>query len=306
MSGVETLASDRPASQTEDRSAPYLQYADDFLRDGVVVIRQAISEEHMALMDAIFARHFAHALDNNAVGLEKVYPGDKSPIHFYTANSLDDPMYATLMRDSAIADVASGVFGGRGVWYWADQLWNKGGGARRTPWHQDSSYIPYDGDGLANLWIPLSNLSSDAVLEVVRKSHRGTLYNGMTYNPDDDTAPLYEEKDLPRLPRIEDEREKWNILSTDMKRGDILMFHPSCLHGGAPTKPDQLRQCFTFRLFSDDAIYRPLPHIAGDDRQIRQRKDTEGAIIMRGFNELRPGQRMSESSGFRQVRPWAA
>ncbi|HKF28610.1 MAG TPA: phytanoyl-CoA dioxygenase family protein, partial [Candidatus Binataceae bacterium] len=94
-------------------------------------------------------------------------------------------------------------------------------------------------------------------LEFVRRSHRGVLYDGSRFDPSDDTAPIY--GTLPRLPNIEAEREKWDIVSWAVEPGDVLIFHPAMLHGGAPTHGSRRRSTLSLRFFGDNAVYSPLP-----------------------------------------------
>ena len=217
--------------------------------------------------------------------------------------SINNPTIARLIRESPIADIAWGLFRGQDVWYWSEQAWLKQGGyAPRTPWHQDTAYIPFAGPSFANLWIPLDSLPAENVLEVVRGSHRGTLYNGTTFERGNDTAPLFDERDRPRLPEIEAERERWDIFSTDLNRGDILVLHPGCLHGGAPTYPGQRRRAMSFRFFSNDVVYQPMPKFRGEDLAHTQedRKDK----LVPGMEKLSPGDPIYRTGAYRQIRPW--
>lgn len=290
-----------------DPSGRYSHLAGEYQKSGVVLLRKALEEQHMLLLDEIFDYYIDLFRKTRATGYEALYPKEKSRIEFATANSVDLPLYRKFLQDSPLADVANDLFEMRGVWYWADQLWYKDGGARRTPWHQDSSYIPFQGLGLVNFWIPLHDLPQESVLEVVRGSHVGPLYNAMTYNPDDDTDPLYDTNLMPRLPDIQADRSAWDIHSASMKRGDVLAFHPACLHGGGATNEGEPRRAISFRMFSDDVTFVPLPTVeVGADRTEHQRKwdehDTD--VANRGFAELAPGDPLTMSSAFRRIRPW--
>ena len=139
---------------------------------------------------------------------------------------------------------------------------------RRTPWHQDSSYLPLAGDHVAVCWISLDSLTAEESLEFVRGSHRGRLYNGSRFELGDDTAPTHPNSSLPRLPDIEADRARWDIVSWAVEPGDLIVFHPAVLHGGAPTRPGARRRTLTLRFFGDRAIYDPReggagPRVAG-------------------------------------------
>lgn len=279
----------------------YSDYARAFDSDGVVLLRDALDEREMGLLEKAYEDHFAESKQL----AENMYGDGKDEIYFLTDNTLrKSERYQRLINETRLADIAQGLFRGHPTYYYLEQMWKKAGGSRRTAWHQDTSYIPFKGPGLLILWIPLSDLDAENVLEVVRGSHRKTLYNASMYDPEDFTAPLYDEAALPRLPDIEAEREKWDIFSTSMKRGDVLALHPGCLHGGAPTKPDQLRRSYTFRLFSDDAYFSPLPENRdlGENKFSNQRQDTDDRIVLKGFECLEPGDPLCKSPEWEKVR----
>ena len=57
--------------------------------------------------------------------------------------------------------------------------------------------------------------------------------------------------------------------------GDLIVFHPATLHGGAPTHPGQRRRTLTLRFFGTDAIYderpgRVGPRVDGFHQRMRQ------------------------------------
>lgn len=277
----------------------YEKYADEFEKNGVVCIHGALDAKEMNLLEEAYEEHFSRAKSM----AEVMYGDGKDEIYFLTDNTLENsPYYQKIIENTRLADIVQSLFRGEDVYYYLEQMWNKQPGARRTAWHQDTSYLPFSGSGLIILWIPLQDLDAENVLEVVRCSHKGPLYNASMYDPKDVTAPLYDEKFLPRLPNIESERDKWNIFSTAMSRGDVPAFHHGCLHGGAPTKANQVRRSYTFRFFSPSALYSPLPEKRdlGDSEFSNQRQDTDDRIVLKGFEELNPGDSLSKSSAWKK------
>lgn len=106
------------------------------------------------------------------------------------------------------------------------------------------------------------------------------LYNGSAFKPGDDTAPLHPNSALPRLPDIEADRSAWDIVRWAVDPGDLIVFHPAVLHGGAPTHAGMRRRTLTLRFFGTDAVYDPRDGGAGPP--------------IRGFH-----QRMSAGAPFR-------
>ena len=168
--------------------------------------------------------------------------------------------YGDLARDSELADLISALWGVPDVWFMYEQVFAKSGGVtRRTPWHQDAPYLPVRGEHLAVAWMSFETVRAEHALEFVRGSHRGPLYDGSRFDPDDDTKPLYGDGSLPRLPDIEAERDHWPIVSWPTEPGDVVIFHPAVLHGGGATDEHTARRTLSLRFFGPDAAVAARP-----------------------------------------------
>jgi ectoine hydroxylase-related dioxygenase (phytanoyl-CoA dioxygenase family) len=274
--------------------------AKQFREEGVVHIPGALDDAAMRLALGAYEWSLAHPSPAAAQ-----FPQDK-PGRFYQdlANPRALAAYQKLLDESPAADIAAALWSGRDVWFMYEQVFLKEGGeARRTPWHQDSSYLPIDGQMIAVMWITFEPVAKEDSLEFVRRSHRGVLYDGSRFDPNDDTAPLYGDGSLPRLPNIEAERSRFDIVSWAVNPGDVLVFHPAILHGGAPTRAGRRRRTLSLRFFGDDAIYTPRlalsgnrPHSLGDD--------PEASVFTRLPGALKPGHPLRHP-GFPKIRPRA-
>ena len=185
--------------------------------------------------------------------------------------------YLALLHGTPIAQLVGELWEDPQVWFMYEQVFLKEGGEnRRTPWHQDAPYLSVEGDHLAVAWITFEPVAEADSLEFVRGSHRRTLYNTSAFDAADETIPIYD--GLPRLPDIEADRGAFDIVSWAIEPGDVLVFHPAMLHGGAPTHPGGRRQTLTLRFFGRDAVYV-------------QRPGNGVAPMVEGLHErLRPGQ----------------
>lgn len=288
---------------------PFAQHAPAFRDDGVVILKQALDADTMARVRAAYDWSHAHlsaALQDFAAGPEERFIAD-------TGYSPREPVYRDLLRDSVLPDIAQALFGGESaVWYLGEQIFYKDGpgGTRRTPWHQDSSYMNFEGSRLVALWIPLDPVPRAGSLEVVRGSHKGVTYNGSRFEPGDDTAPLYLDSDLPRLPDIESERDRWDIAGAALAPGDLLAFHLGSLHGGGATQPGRRRRSLTVRFLGDDPVWversdapHPNSSVARRAKARASGKDVAGASA----GEAAPaplGEPVWRSGTFSRVRPW--
>ncbi|MFA7585487.1 MAG: phytanoyl-CoA dioxygenase family protein [Novosphingobium sp.] len=227
--------------------------------DGAIHFPGPLPPEMQPMLSCIFDWSIANPSDN----AHHFEPTHDNPGRFYA--DINNPMiprggspYGALLVGSRLGDILQALWGSRNIWFLYEQvLLKEGGAARRTPWHQDSSYLPIKGDMIAVVWITLEETPAENALEFIKASHRGPLYDGSAFDPADDTAPIYGDGSMPRLPDIEADRGKWPILSWDVQPGDALVFHPATLHGGAPTRAGHRRRTLSLRFFGDDATYQP-------------------------------------------------
>jgi|SRR6185437_5870236 len=231
-------------------------------RDGVVMLKGALTPAAFAKVEAAVEWSLAHP-SPTAV---RFYPGE--PATFFEDRGRN---HAGLVREIGLDTMLAELWGVGPMWYLGEQLFLKeGGSARRTPWHQDTSYLRMMGSQLVACWISLDALPKPHCLEFVRGSHQGVMFNGSAFSAHDDTAPLYKHSKLPRLPDIQAGREAFDILSWDVEPGDIIVFHLGALHGGAGTAPGLRRRTVSLRFLGPDVVYdgRPRDEIgaqAGND-----------------------------------------
>jgi ectoine hydroxylase-related dioxygenase (phytanoyl-CoA dioxygenase family) len=224
-----------------------------YKRDGVVYLPQALDADAMAAA----LKAYEWSLANPGLG-GNVTQANNSTFYqdLYNPRVLEG--YRGMLEASPLPAMCAKLWGTDDVWFMYEQVFLKEGGeTRRTPWHQDGSYLPLDGEDVAVAWITFDALSKEDSLEFIPGTHKGTLYNGSRFELGNDTAPLYAGADMPLLPDIENERDKWKIVSWPITPGDLVVFHLKTLHGGAPTHPGQRRRTLTLRFFGDRSFYDP-------------------------------------------------
>jgi len=215
-------------------------------------VRGALDAAQQALVADAFAYSIAHPTS--------IAPprSEDGPFFFAdngnVANWRSEP-YRRVLSETPMAAIARKLFGAKDVWFFNEQLfWKEGGQVPRTPWHQDTTYFKFDGPDQAVFWISLDPLDQAAVLEVVRGSHKGPVYDGISSGAEGGRTRFYDDADLPPLPDIEGERGAWDIVSWPFEPGDLLIFHPRALHGGGPAIPGMRRRSLTIRVCGPDTV----------------------------------------------------
>jgi ectoine hydroxylase-related dioxygenase (phytanoyl-CoA dioxygenase family) len=266
-------------------------------RDGVVCLRGLLGERDLS--DARAAYEWSLA---NPSPSANTYQGGDGRFYQDLANRKAQPVYRDLVHATPAADACAALWGAPDVWFMYEQVFLKeGGDTRRTPWHQDASYLPVDGEQIAVVWICFDAIAAEHSLEFVRGSHRGPMYDGSAFDPKDDTAPIYGDGSLPRLPNIEANRAAWEIVSFAVEPGDAVVFHPALLHGGAATRRDMRRRTLSLRFFGADARYAKRPFLT--DKQIPEAKAKSVFQLLSGH--LKPGDAFRHPE-FPHVRPLCA
>jgi ectoine hydroxylase-related dioxygenase (phytanoyl-CoA dioxygenase family) len=238
-----------------------------YREDGAVLMKNVLNAEQLAACREMYDWIVANPGPNG----HGLYRGDQKQhikSHVDNANPHAKERLDALLPTLPFGELFADLWGSKNVWYFAEEVFLKAGGeGTRTYWHQDTSYLPWAGNHWGNAWISFGPVPKKNGLEIVRGSHRGPLYDGTTFSPDDPTDPLHGGDALPRLPDIEAERKadpgKFDILSWASEPGDVLFLHPGSLHGGANIDADcPERHTLVFRFFGDDATFNPLPEVS--------------------------------------------
>lgn len=244
----------------------------EFRSDGVTLLPGFLDREEVAAALDLFEWSMA----NPGPRASKLLPG-RDGANQDLVNPAAPGVYEPFLRSSPFAEACKALWGSKECWFMYEQVFRKDGadGVGRTPWHQDLPYLAIEGDDIAVFWISFEPIPADRSLEFIRGSHRGTLFNGSAFDPDDETKPLYPSDELPRIPPYEKEREKHDIVSFGVEPGDVVAFHPAIMHGGAPTPPGAIRRTLSLRFFGEDARF--------------VRRPFGGGLTVPGLKSLKPG-----------------
>ena len=127
------------------------------------------------------------------------------------------------------------------------------GSQKRTPWHQDQSYYCVEGQQNVSFWIPLDKISKTLSPEFISKSHKWskkflpTKFFGNSYN--------HKDKEFEKIPDIENNRNKYDIVTHRFNPGDMIAFNFATVHGSPGNNSRNQRRAFSARFTGDDARY---------------------------------------------------
>ncbi len=232
-----------------------------FWDDGVVVLPQVLDPSWMDLVELGITRN----LRQPGPYFARHYQGTPREFIDDYCNYAAVPEYQMLVQYSPITQIVASILGTERLWLFYDQIFIKDaavGEARRTPWHQDTTYWITEGSQIAGFWITLDDTPAEASLEFVRASHLGPTFAGTAFDYADDTTPFTAGDTYPRIPDIEADRSSFDIVSFPIRRGDVIVFHPGMLHGGGATLDAPPRRTLSLRFFGENVVYRQQPRPA--------------------------------------------
>ena len=105
-----------------------------------------------------------------------------------------------------------------------------------TAWHQDRRYWRYSDDNLVSVWLALDDeYSENGVLEFIPGSHT------MKFSPEQ-----FDEKEY--FSEIKEENKKIiaTKVSTDLQKGDVVLFHSLLLHRANKNSTDKPKISFVY------------------------------------------------------------
>jgi hypothetical protein len=240
-----------------------------FDRDGVILVPGLLANGDIE--DALGAFEWSRT---HPGPLFEAFPGDPA-CYQDRCNPAAYEAYRPMLDRSPLPALVAQLWGSDAVWFMFEQIFHKREGGGRTEWHQDTPFLPVDGPHLIVSWTSFEPQDRSQALEFCAGSHRGPLYNGVALEEDGTPIPFYDKGEFSPVPNIEAEREKWPIVGWATQPGDVILFHPSVLHGGGSPGPAAVRRTLSLRFFGDDAFYAPrpgdvaAPKIPGLDEMLR-------------------------------------
>lgn len=223
----------------------------DFVRDGAVVVRNALDSAELETL--------THGIEVNLA-----QPGALACV----ASTADDPgrffedfcnwqrinEYEHLLKYSALPRIAAALMQSQTARIYHDHLLVKEAGTRQpTPWHQDQPYYNVAGRQNVSFWIPVDPVPRESTLEFLAGSHDGVWYMPRTFMTQQ--AKWFPEGSLADMPDMTLAENKARVIGWALAPGDMVAFDMLTLHGAAGSA--KRRRVFSARYLGDDMTHAP-------------------------------------------------
>ena len=224
--------------------------------DGVVCLRQFFDTNTVELLQEIAEENILNpspmAIDASQGGTGRFF-GDT----FVWAHH---PHLKEFVWHSPAADMAKEILQSNKINVIFDQFLIKDPGTSTpTLWHHDQTYWPVAGSQVATMWIALDPVTNaTGAVEYIKGSHKwGKRFKAVSFKDKN----MYKE-DLPEVPDIAANRDKYEFIQYEMEAGDCTIHHGLTLHG-APgnSSQTQKRRAYIIRWAGDDVTYDPRPNL---------------------------------------------
>ena len=222
-----------------------------YQNNGVVVLKNIINDNWIDILKIGIKKNFL-----NPSKYKCVYERNQNQELFYDdyCNWQRILEYKNFIFNSKISKIASQLMKSKKVNLFHEHVLVKEPGTKkRTPWHQDQSYYCVEGRQNVSFWIPLDNVSKKTSPEFIAKSHLWT----QKFLPTKFFGDSYKhiDKEFEKIPDIEKNRNNYDIISSELKIGDLIAFNFATVHGAPENKTITRRRAFSVRFTGDDARY---------------------------------------------------
>lgn len=228
---------------------------DQFWREGVLVVEDAVSPEELESLREAFSGWVEESRtyeDDYGVTLDGRPRFDLQPGHSEEMPALRrvqspeevSDAYADVMRNSRMVDVVAELIGPSIRFHHGKVNSKMPGSATKVKFHQDFPFQPMTNDDMITALLFVDDVTlENGPLEVVPGTHKGPLYS--LWHNGKFTGAVADE--------VFAEHED-NIVKCTGKAGSVCLMHASLLHGSAPNLSDKPRTLYITTYYSEDAI----------------------------------------------------
>ncbi len=228
---------------------------DQFWRDGVLVVEDAVTQKELNDLRAVFAEwveesrghnnDYGETLDGRArFDLQPGHTAQKPGLRRVQSPEEVSEVYENVMRNARTVDVCAELIGPAIKFHHGKVNSKLPGSATQVKFHQDFTFQPLTNNDLITALLFVDDVTlENGPLEVVPGTHKGPLYS--LWHNGKFTGAVADEVF---------EKHKANIMRCTGKAGSVCLMHSSLLHGSAPNLSDQSRTLYIATYYAVDAI----------------------------------------------------
>jgi phytanoyl-CoA hydroxylase len=235
---------------------------DQFWRDGVLVVEDAVTAEELDALRATFAdwvdesrthvSDYGETLDGRPrFDLQPGHCAEVPGLRRVQSPEEVSDVYANVMRNARTVDICAELIGPAIRFHHGKVNSKLPGTATKVNFHQDFPFQPMTNDDIITCLLFIDEVTlENGPLEVVPGTHKGPLYshwhNGVfTGSVSDEVF----------------EQHKDNIVKCTGKAGSVCLMHASLLHGSAPNLSDKSRTLYISTYYAEDSIELSPNHL---------------------------------------------
>ena len=276
------------------------EQVDQFWRDGVLVVENAVTPEELEALREVFAGwveesrghtdDYGETLDGRArFDLEPGHTAQSPALRRVQSPEEISEVYENVMRNARTADICAELIGPAIRFHHGKVNSKLPGAATKVKFHQDFPFQPMTNDDLITALLFVDEVTlENGPLEVVPGTHKGPLYshwhNGVFTGTVADE--VYEE-------------HKENIVKCTGKARSVCLMHSSLLHGSAPNLSDKPRTLYIATYYAEDAIELSENHLPSRLTHEVIRGEPSGRVRCSSFDMLLP-EKPKDTSFFAQ------
>jgi len=235
---------------------------DQFWRDGVLVVENAVDPQDLANLKSEFADwvnesrshvdDYGETLDGRPrFDLQPGHTADNPGLRRVQSPEEVSDVYANAMRNAHTVDFCAELIGPSLRFHHGKVNSKLPGTATQVKWHQDFLFQPMTHHDMITCLLFVDEVTlENGPLEVLPGTHKGPLYshwhNGVFTGAVDESIV---------------ESQKDNIVKCTGPAGAVCLMHVNLLHGSAPNLSDKPRTLYITTYYSEDAIELSQNHL---------------------------------------------
>lgn len=228
---------------------------DQFWRDGVLVVEDAVTEQQLEDLRSVFAQWVEESRDHTEdygttldgrprFDLQPGHTAENPALRRVQSPEEVSEVYASVMQDARTVDICAELIGPAIKFHHGKVNSKLPGSATKVKFHQDFTFQPMTNDDLITCLLFVDEVTlENGPLEVVPGSHNGPLYS--LWHDGKFTGAVADEVF---------EANKDKIVKCTGKAGSVCLMHSSLLHGSAPNLSDMPRTLYIATYYAEDAI----------------------------------------------------